>query len=202
MAVTMLPSQIGLEPAARLRGDLVLPGDKSISHRSLMLALLAAGETRITGAGDGADVRSSAEIVRALGAGVTRAAGEAGNVDYVVESGGVTAIHDPADALDCGNSGTSLRLFAGILAGLPVQATLDGDASLRSRPMARIIEPLRAMGVEIHGSGPDDARPPLRVTGRDALRAIDYTTPVPSAQVKSAILLAGLAAAGTTRVRE
>ena len=198
----MLPSETRVETATRLRGDLVLPGDKSISHRALMLALLADGETRITGAGDGADVRSTAGIVRALGAHVTRAAGEAGNVDYLVRSRGATAIDDPADGLDCGNSGTSLRLFAGILAGLPIHATLDGDASLRSRPMARIVEPLRAMGAEIDGSGPDDARAPLRITGRAALRAIDHATPVPSAQVKSAILLAGLSVAGATRVRE
>jgi 3-phosphoshikimate 1-carboxyvinyltransferase len=201
MAVAMLPSEVGVGTAARLRGDLVLPGDKSISHRALMLALLADGETRITGAGDGADVRSTAGILRVLGAEVTRAPSEGGNVDYVVRSGGATTIHDPAGDLDCGNSGTTLRLFAGILAGLPVHATLDGDASLRGRPMARIIEPLRAMGAGIDGS-PGDTRAPLRITGRAALRGIDHATPVPSAQVKSAILLAGLAAAGTTRVRE
>ena len=202
MTAPAVPSALTIQPAARLRGELVLPGDKSISHRALMLALLADGETRITGAGDGADVRSTAEIVRALGAHVTRTPGAAGNVDYIVQSGGATAIRDPADGLECGNSGTSLRLFAGILAGLPIGATLDGDVSLRGRPMARIIEPLRAMGAAVDGSGPDDARPPLRITGRTALRAIDYATPMPSAQVKSAILLASLAAAGTTRIHE
>jgi 3-phosphoshikimate 1-carboxyvinyltransferase len=119
-----------------------------------------------------------------------------------VQSGGAAAVHDPAAGLDCGNSGTSLRLFAGILAGLPVEATLDGDASLRSRPMARIIEPLRAMGAGVNGAGPEGARPPLRVAGRSALRAIEWSTPVASAQVKSAILLAGLAGDGTTVVRE
>ncbi len=197
---TGMPVEVA--PASRLRGELVLPGDKSISHRALMLALLADGETRITGAGDGADVRSTAGIVQALGAHVTRAPGEAGNVDYVVQSGGATAVHGLAAGLDCGNSGTSLRLFAGILAGLPVDVTLDGDASLRSRPMARIIEPLREMGADVDGEGPDGARPPLRVAGRTVLRAIDWSTPVASAQVKSAILLAGLAAGGTTIVRE
>jgi 3-phosphoshikimate 1-carboxyvinyltransferase len=104
--------------------------------------------------------------------------------------------------LDCGNSGTTMRLFAGILAGQPFESTLDGDASLRGRPMARIIEPLRAMGADITGSGPDGTRPPLRIGGRPPLGAIDWTTPVPSAQVKSAILLAGLRAGGTTRVHE
>jgi len=202
MAAVTLPSELGVKPAPRLRGDLVLPGDKSISHRALMLALLADGETRVTGAGDGADVRSTAGVVRALGAVVTRAPGLAGNVDYVVSSGGTSAVQDPAAGLDCGNSGTSLRLFAGILAGLPLHATLDGDESLRGRPMARIIQPLRGMGAEVDGSGPDGARPPLRVAGRSALRAIDHATPVPSAQVKSAILLAALRGDGTTRVHE
>src|SRR5437867_8725324 len=134
-------ASIEVLPAARLRGELRLPGDKSISHRALMLALLADGESRIRGAGDGADVRSTAGIVRALGASVERARnpGDAGNVDYVVGSAGVAGIRQPDGPLECGNSGTSLRLFAGILAGQPVEATLDGDASLRSRQMGRII---------------------------------------------------------------
>ena len=202
MTAAAVPSELDVTPAKRLRGDLRLPGDKSISHRALMLALLAAGETRISGAGDGADVRSTAGIVETLGARVTRTAGAAGNLNYVVASAGAATIRDPRVALDCGNSGTSLRLFAGILAGLPLRATLDGDASLRSRPMARIIEPLRAMGVEVEGSGGDGTRPPIRVAGRSRLRAVDWETPVASAQVKSAILLAGLAAEGTTLVRE
>ena len=192
---------VGVQPAARLEGELRLPGDKSISHRALMLALLADGESRIRGAGDGADVRSTAGIVRALGASVERgpSAGDAGNVDYIVGSAGVAGIRQPDGPLDCGNSGTSLRLFAGILAGQPVEATLDGDASLRSRPMARIIEPLRAMGASVDG---DAGRPPLRVIGRAPLDPIEWTTPVPSAQVKSAVLLAGLGAGGTTVVHE
>ena len=188
-------------PAATLRGELRLPGDKSISHRALMLALLAEGETRITGAGDGADVRSTAGIVAALGADVARTAGDAGNVDYVITSPGAAGARG-SGVLDCGNSGTSMRLFAGILAGLPVPVTLDGDESLRGRPMARIIEPLRAMGATVEGSGSDGARPPLSIRGRTPLQPTDWTTPVPSAQVKSAVLLAGLAARGTTTVRE
>ncbi|HUQ43571.1 MAG TPA: 3-phosphoshikimate 1-carboxyvinyltransferase [Candidatus Limnocylindria bacterium] len=191
-----------LRAAKRLRGDLRLPGDKSISHRALMLGLLAEGDTRIQGAGDGADVRSTAAIVAALGAGVSRAEGAGGNVDYVVSSAGAAGFAPPSQVLDCGNSGTSMRLFAGILAGLPVPVVLDGDASLRSRPMGRVIEPLRAMGAAIAGSGRDEARPPLRVGGRRGLQAIDWTTPVASAQVKSAILLAALGADGTTVVRE
>jgi 3-phosphoshikimate 1-carboxyvinyltransferase len=195
------PGTAVVEPAPRLRGQLRLPGDKSISHRALMLALLAAGETRISGAGDGADVRSTAGIVAALGGGVERAAGTAGNVEYLVRGVG-GGVRQPLTALDCGNSGTSLRLFAGILAGRAVETTLDGDGSLRGRPMARVIEPLRAMGAEIDGSGAGGARPPLRLRGRARLDPIDWTTPVASAQVKSAILLAGLAADGTTIVRE
>jgi len=166
-----------------------------------MLALLASGTSRITGAGDGADVRSTAGIVAALGATVQRAADETGNVDYVVSSSGAAGgLRQPDAPLDCANSGTSMRLFAGILAGQALAVRLDGDASLRSRPMARIIDPLRAMGADVEGD--EAGRPPLRVRGRAPLRAIEWSTPVPSAQVKSAILLAGLRGNGTTTVRE
>lgn len=195
------PAVVEVQPALRLSGELQLPGDKSISHRALMLALLAEGESTITGAGDGADIRSTAGIVAALGAEVQRAPGDGGNVDYRIGSDGTDGLRPPPGTLDCGNSGTSLRLFAGILAGLPMRAVLDGDASLRGRPMARVIEPLRAMGATVEGAG-GDALPPLTVAGRAPLRAIDWATPVPSAQVKSAILLAGLRADGTTTVRE
>jgi len=184
-----------------------MPGDKSISHRALMLATLAAGESRITGAGDGADVRSTAAICRALGASIDRLEGDReegrqpATVDYRVVSLGVDGLREPAVDLDCGNSGTSLRLFAGILAGLPFRSVLDGDDSLRRRPVARIIEPLRSMGATLLGRS-DDSLPPLTVIGRHPLRSVDYATPVPSAQVKSAILLAALRADGTTTVRE
>jgi len=190
-----------IHPATRLRGELTLPGDKSISHRTLMLALLAEGESPISGASDGADVRSTAAIVAALGAAVERIEESGPNVRYRVVSPGHARLALPDLALDCGNSGTSLRLFAGILAGLPGTATLDGDASLRRRPVARIIEPLSAMGATLRAHD-QDSHPPVTVTGHRSLRPIDWTTPVPSAQVKSAILLAGLVAAGTTRVRE
>jgi 3-phosphoshikimate 1-carboxyvinyltransferase len=202
-----------VRPAAQLRGELRLPGDKSISHRALLLATLAAGECRITGAGDGADVRSTAAIMRALGARVEPdgegegaaerggAPGRGRNVDYRVVSPGADGLRTPEGTLDCGNSGTSLRLIAGMLAGLPLTAVLDGDASLRRRPVARIIGPLRAMGAELHARN-DDSLPPLTVVGHTPLRAADITTPVPSAQVKSAILLAALRAEGRTTVRE
>ena len=190
-----------VQTAARLRGELRMPGDKSISHRALMLALLAEGTSHIDGAGDGADVRSTAGIARSLGAIVIRSVTGDGSISYRVVSPGIAGLIAAPGVLDCGNSGTSLRLFAGILAGSASVATLDGDGSLRSRPMARIIDPLRAMGAGITSLG-NDGRPPLAVIGRRDLVAIDWTTSVPSAQVKSAILLAGLQAEGTTRVHE
>ena len=188
--------------ATRLRGDLRLPGDKSISHRALMLAALAAGESLIERAGDGADVRSTARIVAALGSRRWSAwQPTAEHVTYRVVSPGADGLRNPKAILDCGNSGTSLRLFSGVLAGLPMTAILDGDASLRRRPVARIIEPLRSMGAVLHARR-NDSLPPLTVVGHTPLRAIDIATPVPSAQVKSAILLAGLRADGRTTVRE
>jgi 3-phosphoshikimate 1-carboxyvinyltransferase len=207
MTMTSTDDAAIVAPPARLRGELVLPGDKSVSHRALMLATLAPGESRIEGAGDGADVRSTAGVCRALGATVERLVPptsdrrSAATVGYRVSSPGVDGLRQPSAELDCGNSGTSLRLFAGILAGLPFRSVLDGDDSLRRRPVARIIEPLRAMGATLRASS-DDSLPPLTVIGRQPLRAVDRWTPVPSAQVKSAILLAALRAEGRTTVRE
>ncbi len=202
MSAVSSPDVAVVRRASRLRGELTLPGDKSISHRALMLALLAAGESRIAGAGDGADVRSTAGVCAALGASVERTLDdETGNANYRVVSPGADGLR-PSDAdLDCGNSGTSLRLFAGLLAGLPFSSTLDGDDSLRRRPVARIIEPLRSMGAVLHARS-NDSLPPVTVVGHTPLRAVDVTTPVPSAQVKAAILLAGLRADGRTTVRE
>jgi len=190
-----------VRPAARLRGELRLPGDKSISHRALLLAALAAGDSRITGAGDGADIRSTAGIVRALGVTVEQAADDGRTVDYLVRSPGVDGLREPEWILDCGNSGTSLRLWAGLLAALPMMAILDGDASLRGRPVARIIEPLRLMGAVLHARR-QDSLPPVTVVGRRPLRSAHVRTPVPSAQVKSAILLAALGAEGETTITE
>ncbi|HEY7735740.1 MAG TPA: 3-phosphoshikimate 1-carboxyvinyltransferase [Candidatus Limnocylindrales bacterium] len=190
-----------VRPAARLRGELRLPGDKSISHRALMLAAIAEGQSRIGGAGDGADVRSTAGIVARLGVRVVRRRWDARTVDYIIDSPGVDGLVQPDGDLDCGNSGTSLRLFAGLLAGLPMTCVLDGDDSLRSRPVARIIEPLRTMGAELHGRR-GDSLPPVTVVGHTPLRSVEVATAVPSAQVKSAILLAGLRATGRTTVRE
>jgi 3-phosphoshikimate 1-carboxyvinyltransferase len=187
--------------AKHLAGTVRLPGDKSISHRALMLALLATGTSTIRGASAGADVASTAGILRALGAIVDDVTDADGRVTYQVRSGGADAFVEPTATLDCGNSGTTLRLFAGILAGQPLRVVLDGDASLRGRPVARIIEPLRSMGAVLQGRR-QDSLPPLTVIGRTPLQGIDWSTRVPSAQVKSAILLAGLRATGMTTVRE
>jgi len=140
-------------------------------------------------------------LSQSLGAAVERRPGRAATVDYSVVSPGADGLRRPDGILDCGNSGTSLRLMSGALAGLPLTATLDGDHSLRRRPVARIIEPLRSMGAVLEARQ-NDSLPPLTVVGHTPLRAIDYATPVPSAQVKSAILLAGLRAEGRTTVRE
>ncbi len=192
---------IVVRPAARLRGRPELPGDKSISHRALLFALLAEGESRIEAAGDGADVRSTAAIVAALGARVERVAESGGRVDYRIVSPGGHALTEPDASLGCGNSGTTTRLVAGLLAGQPMFAILDGDASLRRRPMGRIVEPLRSMGA-VFGGRRGATMLPLAISGRARLLPIEYVTPVPSAQVKSAILLAALAADGETTVTE
>ena len=201
MTVTTTPPGATVTRATRLSGELRLPGDKSISHRALMLALLANGDVpdhwRRRRRGRALDRRDRRG---ARWPGDADRDGGPGNVDYVVASGGAGGLRDPQRPLDCGNSGTSMRLFAGILAGEGMDAILDGDASLRRRPMARIVQPLRAMGAWLEGMAGE--RPPLIVSARTRLRAIKWETPVPSAQVKSSILLAGLSAEGTTRVRE
>ncbi len=192
---------VAIRPPGRLRGTVRLPGDKSISHRALLLALLAGGELRITGAGDGRDVRATAGLAQALGATVERTGGNVRTVDYHVVSPGAGALAEPAGPIDCMNSGTTFRLGAGVVAGQPMFVILDGDASLRRRPMGRVGGPLAAMGAIVEGRA-DGTLPPLAITGRRPLRALDHATPVPSAQVKSCVLLAGLAADGTTTVRE
>ncbi len=188
-------------PAARLRGHLRVPGDKSITHRALLLAGMAAGRSTISGASDGLDPRSTARCLAELGVRVDQAIDDDGFATYRVESPGIGGWQTPSGTLDCGNSGTTLRMLTGILAGSTIGATLDGDDSLRSRPVARIVAPLRAMGANVHARA-DDSLPPVTVHGAATLVAVDHAPPVPSAQVKSAILLAGLAAMGTTVVRE
>lgn len=172
---------------ARLEGELRLPGDKSVSHRALMLNAVASGEARVTNLSPGADVASTAACLRALGVEIS---GE------VVRGRGFEGLRAPAAALDCGNSGTTMRLLAGLLAGRPFESVLVGDASLTRRPMDRVASPLRAMGAEA------ESGPPLRVGGGGGLHGIEYRMPVASAQVKSALLLAGVQAEGETRVVE
>ena len=190
-----------IRPARNVSGSLRLPGDKSISHRALLLAALANGESLIRGAGDGADVRTTASLISRLGATVERGRSDGRRVDYRIVSPGIDGLHEADGILDCGNSGTTTRLIVGILAGVPGYHVLDGDASLRRRPLARIIEPLREMGAEVYARRSNSLLP-LTVVGHTQLRAIDHRTAVPSAQVKSAILLAGLRAEGRTTVRE
>jgi len=182
-----------IEPARNIAGSLRLPGDKSISHRYALLGGLAHGTTRLTNFSSGADCASSVACVAAMGAGVKRAA------DGAIEITGTDGHFHHSDApLDCGNSGSTMRMLAGLLAPQRLAYTLVGDASLSRRPMERVRKPLAQMGADIHLT---DGHAPVTIRG-SKLHAIDYTTPVPSAQVKSAVLFAGLQASGTTTVRE
>ena len=189
----------GLRATGPLRGTVRVPGDKSISHRALICNALAEGEARVRGFLDGDDCRRTLAILEQLGAVVTRAPGPGGD-DLLVRSPGRAALRTTDAVLDCGNSGTSMRLLAGLLAGLDGRSVLDGDASLRRRPMARVLRPLAGMGATVAGDGPD-MRAPITVEG-GALRPFDGRMTVPSAQVKSAILLAALAADGPSAIEE
>lgn len=183
-------------PGGTLRGKLRVPGDKSISHRSVMLGSLATGTTEVTGLLEGEDVLSTLAAFRAMG---VRAEGpHAGRLR--IHGVGLRGLRAPAAALDMGNSGTAMRLMAGILAGQPFATELTGDDSLRKRPMRRVSDPLNSMGAAIETEA--GGRPPLRIQGERRLRGIDYVLPVASAQVKSAVLLAGLFADGVTAVTE
>jgi 3-phosphoshikimate 1-carboxyvinyltransferase len=183
-------------PSGPLSGTITVPGDKSISHRALMLGALAVGETRITGLLEGEDVLRTAAAMRALGAHVERK----GSGTWLVAGRGVGGLTEPADVLDMGNSGTAARLLTGILAAHPLFAVMTGDASLRSRPMRRVTAPLAACGARF--STREGGRLPMAIEGaRDAM-PLSYRLPVASAQVKSAVLLAGLNAPGITRVEE
>jgi 3-phosphoshikimate 1-carboxyvinyltransferase len=182
-------------PASSVAGHIAVPGDKSISHRALLIAAISEGETRIEGFGRSADTEATVEAVRALGVEV-----EEDDVDALVVHGvGLQGLREPAVPIDCGNSGTLMRLLAGILAGQRGRRfELTGDESLCSRPMERIAEPLRRMGAGVETT---DGRAPLAIEGKE-LTAIRYELPVASAQVKSCVLLAGLYARGRTRVVE
>jgi 3-phosphoshikimate 1-carboxyvinyltransferase len=186
-----------IRPARAVRGRLTVPGDKSISHRYAILAALAHGRSTIHEYADGADCRSTLACLTALGATIE---GEPRiGAPIAIHGRGLGGLTPPARALDCGNSGTTMRLMAGVLAAHPFTSTLTGDASLSRRPMGRVVAPLSEMGARLeaaHGN-----RPPLIVHG-GSLRAIEYRPEVPSAQVKSAVLLAGLQATGVTSVVE
>lgn len=187
---------LSLTTTGPLRGTVTVPGDKSISHRSLMLGALAVGETVITGLLEGEDVLATAAAMRAMGADITRGADGVWRV-HGVGSGGLL---QPQAALDMGNSGTSTRLLMGLIASHPISATFIGDASLSRRPMGRVIDPLALMGASFTAS--PGGRLPLTMVGLCPAVALRYTLPVASAQVKSAVLLAGLNTPGDTVVIE
>ena len=185
-----------VQPGGTLAGKLRVPGDKSISHRAVMLGALAEGETRVTGLLQGEDVLSTLAAFRAMG---VRAEGP-DDGRLVIHGVGLQGLKAPVGELDMGNSGTAMRLMAGILAGQKFDSALTGDDSLRLRPMNRVAVPLASMGALIQTA--DGGRPPLRIKGGQSLHGIDYVMPMASAQVKSSLLLAGLYATGETRVTE
>jgi 3-phosphoshikimate 1-carboxyvinyltransferase len=187
-------------PGAPLRGEVDVPGDKSISHRALILGLLSIGETRIENLLEGEDVLRTAAAVRALGAVATRE--DAGRAPvWRVTGVGIGGLQEPRGVLDFGNAGTGSRLMMGVVGSHPITACFDGDASLRRRPMGRILEPLVRMGARVVSQA-DGGRVPLTLAGPDQTIPILYETPAPSAQIKSAVLLAGLNSPGTTTVIE
>ena len=191
--VEPLAGSLVVAPGGPLVGRISVPGDKSISHRVLMLAALADGASTVRGLSDGGDVACTRRIIEALGADVV----DAGDGTISISGGRLEAVDHP---LDVGNSGTGIRLLAGLLAGLPFRSVLDGDASIRRRPMDRVLDPLRLMGASLRGR---DGQPlaPLEIRG-GGLRGIEYRLPVASAQVKGCVLFAGLSAEGPTTVLE
>lgn len=183
-----------IQPVKRLVGSVRMPGDKSISHRYAMLAAIAEGPSEIHGFSASADCRSTLECLKQLGVKI-----ECQEHTVVVQGAGLSGLRVPAASLDAGNSGTTMRMLAGILAGQPFRSVLTGDASLSRRPMKRVIDPLTRMGARIQSA--EGGLPPLEIEG-GTLKPIRYELPVPSAQVKSAVLLAGLFAEGETEVIE
>jgi 3-phosphoshikimate 1-carboxyvinyltransferase len=183
-----------ISPASVITGDISLPGDKSLSHRYAMISAIALGATRIGNFSTGADCHSTLGCLRALGIPV-----ESSGTEFVIHGKGLDGLRQPAAALDAGNSGSTIRMLTGILAAQPFHARIFGDASLSRRPMRRIMQPLAEMGARIQAH--EDKFPPLAIDGAK-LRPISYTLPVPSAQVKTCVLFAGLFAEGTTSVTE
>ncbi|MFO1410064.1 MAG: 3-phosphoshikimate 1-carboxyvinyltransferase [Steroidobacteraceae bacterium] len=191
----MAPARYLARPVANVGGSIAVPGDKSISHRALMLGGIARGTTRVRGFLASEDCLATLAALRSLGVAIERPA----PTEVIVHGAGPAGLKGAAAALDMGNAGTAIRLFMGLLAGQAFDSTLVGDASLMRRPMERVAQPLRTMGARIDTS---DGRPPVRIHGGQRLHAIDYAMPMASAQVKSAVLLAALQAEGVTRVTE
>lgn len=185
-----------LSPSHQIRGRFPVPGDKSISHRAVMLGALAQGRTRVTGFLPGADTLATAQILRDLGVDIQRT----GHTDLDISGAGLHGLRASSGALDCGNAGTAMRLLTGLLAGQRFCSTLIGDESLSRRPMRRVIDPLRQMGAHIDSTANGTA--PLKISPAGALHGIHYLCPVASAQIKSCVLLAGLYAEGETVVTE
>lgn len=188
-----------VRPANRVRGQLSVPGDKSISHRYALLGALATGRSTLRNYAPGGDCASTLTCLAALGVAIARSCNADGSLEVQIEGRGLGGLLPPGSPLDCGNSGSTMRMLAGVVAAHPFVSTLGGDPSLSRRPMRRIIEPLGQMGARVEAAPGD--RPPLTIHGTE-LHGIDYAPDVPSAQVKSAVLLAGLQARGWTRVTE
>lgn len=184
------------KPSSSLKGTCKVPGDKSISHRSLMLSALAVGESRVTGLLEGEDVLATADAMRAMGATINRL----DNGEWQIHGVGVGGLMTPDNIIDMGNSGTSTRLLMGLIASHDIEVTMTGDASLRGRPMGRVTVPLSSVGADFKAR--DDKYLPATITGTATPLPVDYTSPIASAQVKSAVLLAGLNTPGTTKLRE
>jgi 3-phosphoshikimate 1-carboxyvinyltransferase len=196
-----LINEVTISRPARLRGTITTPGDKSISHRSSMFNAVARGTARVTNYSTGQDCASTVRILRGLGVQIDVAPGKSGSGDTLTVHGvGMSGFREPDDILDAGNSGTTTRLMSGLLAGRPFQAVITGDASIRSRPMGRVIEPLRKMGAEISAREGGTLAPIVFHGGE--LRGFEYDMPVASAQVKSCLMLAGLRAEGRTVLRQ
>ena len=184
------------QPGGALTGQVRAPGDKSISHRSIILGAIASGRTTVTGLLEGDDILATARAMRALGAVVTRTSEDQWTIDGV----GADRLRTPDTMIDCGNAGTGVRLIMGAASAFALEATFTGDDSLRSRPMNRVLDPLRLMGVQAEAQ--NGGRLPCTIRSNGQLKPIDYTPPKASAQVKSCIMLAGLGAVGRTTVRE
>jgi len=185
--VADVPAVLVLGGARPLRGRLRVPGDKSISHRALIFGAFAEGSSAITNLGTGADVRATARVLEQLGATIA-----SGGERVIVGGGGVEGLTEDGAVLDCENSGTTMCVLAGVLAGLSFLSVLSGDASLRARPMGRVVDPLRAMGADVDGRA-GATRAPLVIRGAQ-LHGVRHELPVATAQVKTALLLAGLQA--------